>query len=102
MKKQAALDVWIYCKQVESAKWYFDWQITIPANTNATLILPTGSARDVTENGIQLHKADGLSLLEQAPEKISLDASSGTYHFQIQHPEFASGPDKRKIPSYSR
>jgi alpha-L-rhamnosidase len=66
----------------------FDWKITIPANTTASVILPAGSVGDITEGGIQLKEAEGLSLLEEVPGKISLSAGSGSYHIQIQQPIF--------------
>ena len=57
-----------------SSEWHkdgdkFDWQIEIPANTTATIILP-GSPRSITKNGQPVRMPCN-----------SLTLGSGKYHF---------------------
>jgi alpha-L-rhamnosidase len=56
----------------------FEYKVTIPANTSATLYLPASSADKVTESGNRLNGVN-LGGMEGARVKLALD--SGTYHF---------------------
>jgi alpha-L-rhamnosidase len=79
----------------------FDWQITVPANTTATVLLPAASAKDVTEGDKPLQEVDDLAVAAQAPGQVCINAGSGSYHFQILHPVIASGDGTMKTPGYS-
>jgi alpha-L-rhamnosidase len=56
---------------------HFDWQITIPPNTTATVYLPAGEDPEVLE-GDRPYR-----LLEGGPEDgaIAIPLVSGSYHF---------------------
>ena len=69
-----------------------DWQqrgdklrfnVTIPANTTAQVILPAQSAADITENGRALDHAAGVKFLRLEGSNAILSASSGRYAFAI-------------------
>lgn len=60
----------------------FDWHVEIPANTTATIYLPTVNAETVTENNQSLDKAPGVKLIittEGGPVGATLQP--GTYEF---------------------
>lgn len=60
----------------------FDWHIEIPANTTATVYLPTSHAESVTEDNQTLDKATGVKLInttEGGPVAAALEP--GVYNF---------------------
>jgi alpha-L-rhamnosidase len=59
-------------------------EITIPANTRATLFLPAGDPRRVSEGGRPLASAPGLKLLGPAGPALALEAAAGQYVFTIK------------------
>lgn len=60
--------------------------IVIPANTTATVFLPTQNAATVTENGISLTQAKNVKRLRLEENRIALAVGSGNYHFICQLP----------------
>jgi len=77
----------------------FRLEVTIPANTEATVRLPDAARTAVTESGTPLDEAAGLSLIRPDGEDRVLQAGSGTYVFayDVATPETADpevpGPD---------
>jgi alpha-L-rhamnosidase len=63
----------------------FDYKVTVPANTTATLYLPATSAGRVTEGGSSLKDADGVRLHGVEGDRLRLALDSGTYHFVTQN-----------------
>jgi alpha-L-rhamnosidase len=59
----------------------FEYKVTIPVNTTATLYLPATSADNVTESGNSLKNAHGVSLFGMQNDRVTLSLESGTYHF---------------------
>ena len=59
----------------------FDWQITIPPNTTATVYFPTMAARQIAEAGTVLEQAEGVEIVQQDAETIVCEIVSGSYHF---------------------
>ena len=57
--------------------------VTIPANTEATVVLPTADAAAVTESGKPLEQAEGLKLQGVKDGRVTLTAGSGQYAFEI-------------------
>ena len=60
----------------------FDWHVEIPANTTATIYLPTVNAESVTENNQPLNKTPGVKLIntvEGGPVAATLQP--GSYEF---------------------
>lgn len=65
----------------------FDWQITVPANTTATVYVPTTDAASVTESGQPAAKASNVGFLRQESGAAVYTVGSGTYRFQSALPE---------------
>lgn len=57
--------------------------VTIPANTTATIVLPTTDADSVTESGTAAAAAAGILCAEAAAEGVNLRAGSGQYRFEF-------------------
>jgi alpha-L-rhamnosidase len=67
-------------------KGFFDWQIVIPANTTATVYIPTADAADVTEGGRPAQAAAGVTLLRMEGGCAVFAVESGTYAFRSRMP----------------
>jgi alpha-L-rhamnosidase len=63
----------------EREKFILD--VTIPANTTATVFIPAKNAADVTEGGRPLDKATGVKFLRAEDDRIALAVESGEYRF---------------------
>jgi alpha-L-rhamnosidase len=61
--------------------------VTIPANTTATVYVPAKDEASVTESGKSISKADGVKFLRMEASAAVYAVSSGTYRFQSTHPE---------------
>ncbi len=59
----------------------FHWDITIPANTTATVYLPAKDADSTTESGNQLHEAKGVNVAGMCGNRLVLNVESGKYSF---------------------
>jgi alpha-L-rhamnosidase len=64
----------------------FELEVTVPANTTATVSLPAKSATTVREGGRVLAEARGVKLLREEPGRAVLAVESGRYRF-------SSGPE---------
>ena len=65
----------------------FSLDVTIPANTSATVFLPSRAASDfsgITESGRPLASAKGVKLLRSENGCAVLEVESGSYHFAIK------------------
>jgi alpha-L-rhamnosidase len=56
-------------------------EVTIPANTSATIFLPASDAGQITESGKPLAQAEGVKLLRTEGSHAVLEAGSGVYRF---------------------
>jgi alpha-L-rhamnosidase len=61
--------------------------VTIPANTSATVHVPTKNAGTVTESGSPANKAAGVKFLRTENNVVIYTVGSGTYRFQSPAPE---------------
>jgi alpha-L-rhamnosidase len=59
----------------------FNWQVTIPANTTATISIPAKKASLVTESGQPLENAIGVTFLHMEHDVAVLRLVSGRYNF---------------------
>ena len=59
----------------------FDWQITVPANTTATVYVPAQDAAGVTESGQAAADAQGVEFLRMEEGRAVFEVGSGDYHF---------------------
>ena len=62
----------------------FDWQITVPPNTTATVWVPAGADSPVRESGQPLGDARGVKLLRREAGHVVLEVLSGSYHFETE------------------
>ncbi len=61
----------------------FEWNLTIPPNTRATLNLPASRNALISESGNPLKKASGVELLSRETQHAVLKVGSGSYHFKV-------------------
>jgi len=59
----------------------FRLDLTIPANTSATVILPVRSAQETTCSGRPLGQADGISRVRDEAGKVRCEVVAGVYAF---------------------
>lgn len=59
----------------------FNYTCTVPANTTATLRLPTADANGVTESGKSVLNAEGVTVVGIDGDVLVLELASGTYSF---------------------
>lgn len=64
----------------------FDWQISIPANTTATVHIPTSPDTKIWESDQPAEHAEGISLLRRDQHIAIYEVSSGDYHFTVSNP----------------
>ena len=62
----------------------FHWTIAIPANTTATLYLPTQDAQSVTEGGHPTSEVPGVHFVRQEPDRAVYRIESGPYEFHCR------------------
>jgi alpha-L-rhamnosidase len=56
-------------------------EVTVPANTTATICVPSRDAAQVTESGRPAAKANGVRFVRQDPGQSVFEVESGTYSF---------------------
>ena len=59
----------------------FTLNVTIPANTTATVFIPAASAETVTEGGKPAAQSDGVKFLRMENDRAVFEIESGTYTF---------------------
>jgi alpha-L-rhamnosidase len=62
----------------------FDWRITVPPNTTATVYVPAKDLSQVTENGGPVDSINGLTFLRKENGFIVFAVESGSYSFSSQ------------------
>jgi alpha-L-rhamnosidase len=55
--------------------------VTIPANTTATVLVPAKSADAITESGKPLAKATGVKFVRMDGDRAVLEVEAGSYRF---------------------
>ncbi|MDT8302035.1 MAG: alpha-L-rhamnosidase C-terminal domain-containing protein, partial [Sedimentisphaerales bacterium] len=65
----------------------FTLNITIPANTTATVYVPAGDIGSVTEGGKPAAKAGNVSLLRMEDDSAVFVVGSGNYRFESKLPD---------------
>lgn len=59
----------------------FEWMITIPANTSATVHIPASNAEEITESGKPISQAAGLKFIKMENGAAVIEIPSGSYSF---------------------
>ena len=60
------------------------YTFTVPANTTATLYLPLTKVNKITINGLDLRKAEGVTLRSMQQDKLVMELVSGIYKFVVK------------------
>jgi len=60
------------------------WTVEIPANTTATVYIPTADAASITESGKPVAQVAGLTFVEQEGGYAVYKVPSGQYQFAAQ------------------
>lgn len=84
----AAADLQTYYGKV-SAAWKQEYgavylDVEIPANTSATVFIPTADGKTITESGKALSAINGLAIKGKEAGYVVTAVGSGVYHFVIQ------------------
>jgi alpha-L-rhamnosidase len=58
--------------------------VSIPANSNAQIHLPTENANQIYENGISITEASAVQILHTENDRTVVETGSGEYHFRIE------------------
>lgn len=61
----------------------FQLNLTVPPNTSAEVYVPATSVDQVTEGGVAVTQAQGVSGVRAAGESVSMLVGSGEYHFKV-------------------
>jgi alpha-L-rhamnosidase len=67
-------------------KWengVFEWRISVPANTTATVHIPFSGGASIWEGDQLAEKADCVSLLFREDDTAVYQVGSGDYHFTV-------------------
>jgi alpha-L-rhamnosidase len=56
-------------------------EVTVPANTTATVYVPAKAQADVTESGMSIKKTPGVQFLRTEADRVVLSVKSGQYAF---------------------
>ena len=64
----------------------FDLEITVPANTMATVRIPTSKPEAVKEGGQPVEESAGVKVLRREPQALFLEVGSGRYRFDAPAP----------------
>jgi len=62
----------------------FDWAVTVPPNTTATVYVPAASVDAVTESGGPLAKAKCVKVLRAEGGAVMVAVESGRYRFAVR------------------
>lgn len=62
----------------------FEWSITVPANTTATIYLPATSPESVTESGKPIARQEGVHFLGREGDRAVFEMESGSYEFKSE------------------
>lgn len=74
----------------------FRLELTVPANTSATVHLPSRADAPILENRRPVDRAQGVRFLRQENDRALLNVGSGSYLFSTELPDRPSDPSLRK------
>ncbi len=64
----------------------FALDVTIPANTTASVFLPAATAERTSERGAPLAQAKGIRSIAAAGKALKVDVGAGSYRFEVRAP----------------
>jgi alpha-L-rhamnosidase len=62
----------------------FDWRVTVPPNTTATVYVPARDANSIRENVKPIAKASGVEFLRSEADRVVLKVAAGAYRFTVR------------------
>ncbi len=62
----------------------FEWTVTVPPNTRATVHVPTSDPESVKESGVSLDEANGVSEIKQTEDAVVFEIGAGSYSFESE------------------
>jgi alpha-L-rhamnosidase len=68
--------------KIENGSFVLD--VTIPANTTASVFLPNATAEQVSEGGLPLGNAKGIRSVAAAGDALRVEVAAGSYHFEVR------------------
>ncbi|MDP4269167.1 MAG: family 78 glycoside hydrolase catalytic domain [Bacteroidota bacterium] len=66
----------------------FIWNVVVPVNTRANLLLPAASLDDIRLNGRPVQEMEGVKFMGTERERISVEVGSGIYKFICKYHQF--------------
>jgi len=63
----------------------WEYRVSVPANTTATLTLKAASIKKVKESGKKLKAKEGIGQINQTNGWLTMELQSGSYLFTIQY-----------------
>jgi alpha-L-rhamnosidase len=63
---------------------YFNWNITVPPNTTATVYLPTREGTQITESGTDAGESESVMFLRREADAAVFEVEAGEYSFVAQ------------------
>ena len=61
------------------------WEVTIPANTTATIYIPAATQNEVMEGGKAVAGQQGVRFLRMESGNAIYEVGSGKYKFNVEH-----------------
>ena len=62
----------------------FNWQITVPSNSTATVYVPASRVEGVTESRRTANRDEGIKFLRMEAGAAVFEVQSGSYHFRSE------------------
>jgi alpha-L-rhamnosidase len=66
---------------LDAERGVFDWRITVPANTSATVHVPAAASAAVREGGVSADESPGVRFLRREADAAVYEVAAGEYHF---------------------
>ncbi|MCZ4222576.1 family 78 glycoside hydrolase catalytic domain [Pedobacter rhodius] len=80
--KSISGDIYSSWKRVSNG---INLDVTIPANTTATIYITCSDSKLITESGLPVNTIKGLKFIKSESDKLVFEAKSGIYHFLIKN-----------------
>jgi alpha-L-rhamnosidase len=71
----------------KKADGIFNWEISLPANTSATVYIPATNKKQVSESGKKASSAKGVKFIKMENNYAVYEVASGTYNFSAKTSE---------------
>jgi alpha-L-rhamnosidase len=69
---------------LDAERGKFDWRITVPANTSATVYVPATASAAMREGDVPADESPGVSLLRRETDAAVYEVAAGEYHFTVE------------------